>query len=121
MGKILNLHTPANITLVCTKVNRSTDEASCKIRRYDNAKYDSIYKAYKKPSCRKVDAFHEILKEMSNVKGYDMRITGAGCDVFSCAYRVKDGSGVEYIIYHTPTNRYCVVYRDPTWIENNSM
>lgn len=120
MGMI-NLHTTTDVTLHCTKVNRTTQCARDTIRRYENAKYDSIYKAYKKPSNKKVEAFQEILKEMSNVKGYDMRITGAGCDVFSCAYRVKDGSGVEYIIYHTPTNRYCVVYRDPAWIESNRM
>lgn len=121
MGKILNLHTPANITLVCTKVNRSTQEARTKIRSYDKAKYDSIYKAYKKPSCRKVDAFHEILKEMDQVKGYDMRITGAGSDVFSCAYKVKDGSGVVWLIYHTPSNRFAIEYSVPDWIEANRL
>lgn len=117
MGKTLNLHTLTNITLVCTKLNTSTEEARTKIRRYDNAKYDDIYKAYKKPSCRKVSAFNEIKKEMVNVKGYDMRITGAGSDVFSCAYKVKDGSDVVWLIYHTPSNRFAIEYSVPDWIE----
>ena len=78
------------------------------LRAYECAKYDDIYKAYKKPSTHKVVAFNDIKKEMECVGGSNMRITGAGCDYFSCAYSVKDGSGFDYIIYHTPCNRFCV-------------
>lgn len=118
--KTLNLHTTTDVTLVCTKVNRTTKQASRYISMYNNTtKGDSIFKAYKKPSGYKVEAFNEIVREMNQVKGYGIRITGAGCDVFSCAYRVKDGSGVEWLIYHTPDNRFCVEYSVPEWMENN--
>lgn len=116
---ILNLHTTTDITLVCTKVNRNTKQAERIIRAYEKAKYDDILKAYGRPSSRKISSFNEIKNEMVRVKGFNMRITGAGSDVYSCAYQVKDGSDITYIIYHTPSNRFCVEYKVPEWIEAN--
>ena len=64
--------------------------------------------AYTKPSSKKQEAFDAIKKEMKEVDGYGMRITGAGSDYFSCAYKVKDNTGEEYIIYHTHVYRWAV-------------
>ena len=121
MAKILNLQLPVGITLVCTKVNRGTQQAQRMIRAYEKAKYDDILKAYVKPSSTKISTFEIIKQEMHEVKGFNMRITGAGCDVYSCAYQVKDGSGITYIIYHTPSNRFCVEYKVPDWMEANRL
>lgn len=105
-----------------TWINRNTQKGERVIHMYDyTRKGDTIYKAYGRPSQRKVDAFNEIVKEMSSVGGYSMRITGAGSDVFSCAYKVKDGSGITYLVYHTPDNRFAIEYQVPEWIESNRM
>ena len=118
----LNLHLPCGITLVCTKVNRNTKAAEGIIHKYEYTKKgNSIYTAYGKPSQRKVEAFFEIKREMEKVNGFNMRITGAGSDVFSCAYQVKDGSEITYLIYHTPNNRFAIEYKVPDWIEANRM
>lgn len=115
------LHTASGNTLNVTWVNSSTQQAKGIINRYEKAKYDDIHKAYGKPSSKKISSFAIIKQEMAKVHGTGMRITGAGCDVYSCAYQVKDGSGITYIIYHTPSNRFCVEYKVPDWIEANRL
>ena len=116
------LHTASGEILNVTWINPSTQKGQRVIHMYENTKKgDSIFKAYARPSTRKIDAFHLIQKEMQLVKGSNIRITGAGCDVFSCAYQVKDGSGITYLVYHTPSNRFAVEYRVPDWIEANRL
>ena len=96
-----------NVTLV----NPNTKQAQSMINRYINTRRgDSIWKAYQKPSSRKVQAFQEILKEMNEVDGWGMRITGAGSDIFSCAYLVMNENDEKYLIYHTPSNRFAIKY-----------
>ena len=102
------LHTANGSTLNVTWVNTNTVKGEHIISSYENAEKDDIHKAYGKPSSKKVSAFNVIKKEMENVGGTNMRITGAGCDYFSCAYTVKDGSGYQFIVYHTQCNRFCV-------------
>ena len=92
-----------------TMVNPSTQQAQHMLNAYERTtRGDSIYTAYGKPSSKKVHAFFEIKKEMDDVGGYRMRITGAGSDIFSCAYTlpVEDK---KYLIYHTPSNRFAVL------------
>lgn len=116
------LHTASGETLNVTWVNNGTQQKERIIRMYEYTKKgDSIFKAYVRPSTRKIDAFHMIQKEMQLAGGFNMRITGAGCDVFSCAYQVKDGSGITYLVYHTPSNRFAIEYKVPDWIEANRL
>lgn len=108
------LRTKNGSELNVTWINPTTKKAESVIHIYEYTKKgDSIFKAYKHPSNGKIDAFNDILKEMSDVGGFNMRITGAGSDVFSCAYQVKDGSNITYLVYHTPSNRFAVEYRVP--------
>ena len=103
-------HTASGINLPCTWLNSSTKQAKRIIRMYENTRNgNSIYTAYKKPSDKKVAAFNEIKKEMDQVNGWGMRITGAGSDVFSCAYKCKDGSDYTYLVYHTPSIRFVIL------------
>ena len=109
----MTLHLPKG-DLEVTFVKNTTQKGQRILRAYEHAKYDDIRKAYGKPSSHKIEAFNEIVKEMNDAGGKDMRITGAGSDYFSCAYKVRDGAcinnghGFDYIIYHTHVNRYCV-------------
>lgn len=116
------LHTASGETLNVTWINNGTQKGQRVIHMYENTKKGTtIFEAYKNPSTHKVVAFNGILKEMVDVKGFNMRITGAGCDIFSCAYQVKDGSGITYLVYHTPDNRFAVEYKVPDWIEANRL
>ena len=97
-----------------TWLNAPTQKAQRVLHCYNAYPHrDSIYKAYGRPSSTKVSTFFEIKKEMSDVGGYDIRITGAGSDVYSCAYRVKDGAGYEFMVYHTPGNRFAILIGEP--------
>ena len=108
------LYTKNGSKLNVTWINRTTQKAERIIHMYEYTKKgDSIYTAYIKPSQRKINAFNVILQEMQSVGGFNMRITGAGTDVFSCAYQVKDGSDITYLVYHTPSNRFAVEYKRP--------
>lgn len=92
-----------------TYVNPNTVKGRNLINAFlKSTKGDSIYKAYAKPSYKKVEAFNEIKKEMSQVNGYGLRITGAGSDFFSCAYKLVDPEGHTYLIYHTHVNRFAI-------------
>jgi len=114
------LRTRNGSKLNVTWLNTTTQKAQRVIHMYEYTKKgDSIFKAYNHPSDRKIDAFNQILREMVNVGGFNMRITGAGSDVFSCAYQVKDGSGITYLVYHTPDNRFAIEYKVPDFIEAN--
>lgn len=116
------LHTASGKDLDITWVNPTTQKGERVIHMYENSrKGDSVFKAYGRPSQHKISAFNEIVKEMSDVNGFGMRITGAGSDIFSCAYQVKDGSGITYLIYHTPCNRFCIEYKVPDWLEANRL
>ena len=97
------------IPLDVTVVKPTTQQGQRLLRAYElTGKGDSIYKAYGKPSNKKIHAFFEIKKEMEDVGGWAMRITDAGSDYFSCAYRVRTDSDIEFLIYHTHLNRYAV-------------
>ena len=113
MAREPKFHTASGITLDCTWLNPTTQKAQRVIHMYEyTRKGDSIFKAYGKPSAAKVEAFFKIQKEMQEVNGWGMRITGAGSDVFSCAYKVKDGSDYTYLVYHTPSNRFVILLED---------
>ena len=97
------------IDLNVTYVNPNTKKAQHMINAFINSRRgDSIFKAYAKPSQKKIEAFYEIEREMRDVDGYGMRITGAGSDIFSCAYKLVDPEGHTYLIYHTPCNRFAI-------------
>ncbi len=105
----MQLITANKKTLNVTLLNPTTKQAQTKVHSYAYTKKGtSICDAYNKPSSKKVYAYNEIREEMSDVNGYAIRITGAGCDIFSCAYKVKDKEGHEYLIYHTPSNRFAI-------------
>ena len=92
-----------------TIVKPTTKKGAQIMRNYAYSKLgDSIYTAYKKPSSKKARAFYIIKKEMEDTGGYNIKITGAGSDIFSCAYMLVDDTKQKYIIYHTPLNRFAV-------------
>lgn len=93
-----------------TFVNPNTQKAQQMIDRYACSDDDSIFKAYGRPSNRKVAAWDEIVKEKNDVNGTGLFVTGAGSSYFSCAYQVEDTKGQNYLIYHTPTNRFAIPY-----------
>lgn len=99
-----------------TNLNENTKAAQSMISSYINTtKGSSIYKAYRKPSAAKVEAYDKIKKEMNVVGGYAFRITKAGSSFFSCAYLVNyiaDGEteATKYLIYHTAHNVYRIKF-----------
>lgn len=98
------------IDLNVTFVKASTRKGQNLINAFVNSKRgDSIFKAYAKPSQKKIEAFYEIKKEMQDTNGYGLRITGAGSDFFSCAYKLVDPEGKTYLIYHTHVNRFAIL------------
>lgn len=94
--------------MTVVKVNPKTQKAQQIKRAYEVSTKDTLKKAYTKPSSKKQEAFDAIVEEMKAVDGYGMRITGAGSDYFSCAYKATDDDGNKYIIYHTHVYRWAV-------------
>lgn len=75
------------------------------VAKYWASKKTDIFDAYVRPSVAKTRAFELIKREMENVGGHDLRVTGAGFHFFSCAYQLN-----ETIIYHTPTKVFKIYY-----------
>jgi len=69
---------------------------------YDkHSKGATLWEAYENPSRAKENAYWNIYHEMAELGGHDLRITGANCFHFSCAYVLGDK-----LIYHTHANRF---------------
>ena len=96
------------LDLNVTFVKQSTQAGQRMINAWLKSTKENIYQAYKKPSATKVDAFNDIEKEMKEACGHSLRMTGAGSDYFSCAYKVDNIDGDTYLIYHTPMYRYAI-------------
>ena len=79
--------------------------------RYCNSGATSLHDVYKTWSAEKEGAFKYCLRDMKEHNGRDMRITGANCYTFSCAYRVIREDGA-YLVYHTPCNRFEFKYME---------
>ena len=79
--------------------------------RYCNSSATSLHDVYKLWSDAKERAFKYCLQDMKKHHGQDMRITGANCNTFSCAYRIIRDDGA-YLVYHTYMNRFEFKYME---------
>lgn len=79
------------------------------INAYERSHCYSLNHCYKTASWYKHNAFNNIVSEMLELDGYDLRITGYNSSFFSCAYRVNDGVRT-YLIYHTHTQKIVILY-----------
>ena len=73
--------------------------------RYCNSTATSLCNVYQSWSDKKEEAYRYCLRDMKEHGGQDMRITGANCNAFSCAYCIMRDDG-EYLVYHTYMNRF---------------
>lgn len=73
---------------------------------YEHSNMSDIYEAYRRPSESKVSAFWDCVRDKLDHDGYDGRITGAGCQFFSYAFRYIGKTGEERLRYHTYANVY---------------
>lgn len=90
-------------------VNENTERGKRMLKAYSKATNTDIYKAYKKPSSKKVSSFNKLKEKMEDLDGHGMRITGAGSDQYSCAYIINIDNE-PYLIYETSCNSYIVKY-----------
>lgn len=88
-----------------------TQKQADMVRRYRNSSATSLRSVYKSWSDAKEQAFKYCLRDMKEHGGQDMRITGATCFTFSCAYCIMRDDG-EYLVYHTPCNRFEFKYME---------
>ena len=79
--------------------------------RYCNSCATSLHDVYKSWSDNKEKAYKYCLCDMREHGGQDMRITGANCYLFSCAYRITRDDGA-YLVYHTPCKRFEFKYME---------
>ena len=93
-----------------TKLNRNTQKAQQIIHELNyNTACDDIYKAYDKPSSRKVSSFLEIWRRANDTEGYnhDLHVVGHSCHMYSTVYSFTvDGS--TFVVKDTPCNTYIV-------------
>lgn len=86
-----------------TVLNAKTKKANDYMRRY-SSNYGGLYNNYKSCSSRKQAAWEEICRRL-----FDVRITGAGSDFFSCAGILLDKeTGKKHFVIETPSYSYIV-------------
>lgn len=71
-----------------------------------NKGLNNIWKAYGRPSEKKVRAFNNCEADKKMYGGYDAFITGASSHFFSYAFKYRDEKGTERMRYHTYANVY---------------
>ena len=81
----------------------TSEKAQRFIRNYCNSSYERLGQVYSSWSDEKKDSFDEIMREMWELGGEDLRITGAGTYTYSCAYQLGKN-----LVYHTHVNRYVI-------------
>lgn len=72
---------------------------------YNRAEHTELWQAYKNPSARKYRAMDHCKEKQYLLNGYDGRITAAGCQFFSYAFRYME-DGIEKLRYITYANDY---------------
>ena len=84
------------------------EETAYQWSRYQAAAGQTLYTAYKSPSDNKRRAWRELENEAKRRRARrDLRITSAGCQLFTCSYTLVDAkTGEVRLIHHTPTYRY---------------
>lgn len=98
--------------LSTTKVNATTQKGQSIIRDLNyNRACDDIFKAYDRPSSRKVSSFLRIWDRAHETEGYnhDLHIVGAGSHFYSTIYSVSNADGTTSIIKDTRDNVYEVI------------
>ena len=70
---------------------------------YERSKATNLHDVYKTPSCNKMHAYYDCMKDAENHGAENMRIIGHNCNFFSCAARNKEG-----LIVYTHANTYIV-------------
>ena len=88
-----------------------TQKQADMFRKYCNSRKTSLHDVYKSWSAEKEEAFKACLSDMKRNGGYDMRITGASPNFFSCAYCINREDGA-YLVYHTYANRFEFQYME---------
>ena len=77
------------------------------LNAYESATCDSIFKAYARPSNRKVSIFTGIESGMRTVSGFGLKVTGHNSNFFSCGYLYPDQeTGALRLAYFTPSRSY---------------
>lgn len=70
------------------KVNMGTKKAEELIHDFQRKHYKgtSLYDVYKSVSSKKANSWRAIEKECERLNGWNLHITGASCDFYSCMY-----------------------------------
>lgn len=79
------------------------------IDRYERSNASELRQVYGRYSNAKARSFEKIKTEMRELEGHDMRITGAGQSIYTCAYQYEC-DGQCYLRYHTKSNVIDIPY-----------
>lgn len=87
-------------------LNPTTEKAIKYNANYQlTTKGNSIFTAYGRPSQKKINAFGRCEQLMKDLKGTNMRVTGAGSHFFSCAFKFNFKGG-SLLCYITPSHNW---------------
>lgn len=74
---------------------------------YENARYDSVFRAYGRPSDAKINAESWCIHKMKNMNGWDYRILSYNTFNFTCGWLVENPeTGVLQLCVETARNSY---------------
>lgn len=95
---------------MATKVNASTKQGRAILWDFENARFNSIYDAYDRPSQEKISTYEEIKARALLTPGYndDLKVAGRGTFTYSTVYSYTD-DGQTVIVKDTKSNIYAVV------------
>lgn len=89
------------------KLNKGTQKAACFIYNYEHSNATHLRDVYSSYSRAKEEAYNYCIRLMRKLDGYNGRITAAGCQVFSFAFKYRE-NGIEKLAYITRNYDYSI-------------
>lgn len=109
--KQLTIESSTGSLLVDTvTTTRTAKGADMYVRWVAASSAGGLFDKYDRPSKKKAEALEEIRSEMVDMGGTDLRVTGGNTYTFSCAYRLVDKDGRNWVIYHSKTNVSAIAF-----------
>lgn len=72
----------------------------------------TIWDIYERPNDSKIQIYERLEDERISVDGTEACCPTHNGWIFTYAYKYTDQDGIQYLIYHTPKNKYIIILDD---------
>ena len=93
-----------------TSEQKQADDARYYTHKYNESAGQTIYSVYGKPSDKKKEIWQSLCGLKDAQRGYDLRVIGYSCHLFTAAYRYRDADNKEMLRVFTVSRDFVLPY-----------